>query len=295
MTALKDLLANLLGGRSASEPRRESRPSREGDGLHVMSFNVRGSQHPDGKNEWPRRARLNVDCIRGCMPDLIGFQEFQKGNRETYDTGLPGYERLFGPGYENRKPYAFNAIYYDPQRLALLESGGFWLSETPGERSRSWESQQVRSVNWARFRGAPGVEFVHLNTHLDHRSGQARVEGSRLVLRSLDEIAGDAPVLITGDFNCNPGSKTYGIYESAGFADVHRLAGNAPERTFHRFEGEGFKPKKSPPPEGRLDWVLVREGSASGWEVRDCRTVRDGEPPVYPSDHYPVVAELRIS
>ena len=109
-----------------------------------MTFNVRGSQHPDGDNEWPRRARLNVDCVRGCAPDLIGFQEFQSGNRETYESGLPGYERLFRPGYENRKPYAYNAIYYDPQRLALLDSGGLWLSQTQGKRSRSWESRQMR-------------------------------------------------------------------------------------------------------------------------------------------------------
>ena len=260
-----------------------------------MSFNVRGSQHPDGKNEWPRRARLNVDCIRGCMPDLIGFQEFQKGNRQTYDAGLPGYERLFGPGYENRQPYAFNAIYYDPQRLALLDSGGFWLSETPGKRSRSWEAVHVRSANWARFRGPSGKEFVHLNTHLDHRSGHARVEGSRLILRRLEDLTGGGtPALVTGDFNCRPGSKTYGIYESAGFSDSHRLADNPPEHTFHRFWGPEFTPKK-PDQEVRLDWVLVRDGSASRWEVRDCRTVLDAEPPVYPSDHYPVAAELLLS
>lgn len=256
-----------------------------------MTFNVRGAQHADGDNEWPRRARLNVECVRRCAPDLIGFQEFQRGNRKTYDAELPGYERVFGPGYENRRPYAYNAIYYDPGRLDLLDNGGFWLSETPEKRSRSWESSHVRSANWARFRAASGAEFVHLNTHLDHRSGGARVEGSRLVLRTLEELAGDAPALVTGDFNCNPGSKTHGIYESAGFSDAHRLAGNAPERTFHRFRGEGFSPK-NPDKEGRLDWVLVRDGSRVEWETRACRTVRDAEPPVYPSDHYPVVAEL---
>lgn len=258
-----------------------------------MSFNIRGSQHPDADNEWSSRAGLNVDCIRGCAPDLIGFQEFQKGNRQTYDAWLPGYERLFGPGYENRKPYAFNAIYYDPQRLEPLESGGFWLSRTPNERSRSWESRQVRSANWARLRSASGAEFVHLNTHLDHISSHARVEGSRLILDMLKRVAAGAPVVVTGDFNCNPGSKTYGLYESAGFSDAHILAGNAPERTFHRFRGDGFKPKK-PGAEGRLDWVLVRDGEGGGWEVLDCKAVRDGEPPLYPSDHYPVYAELRL-
>lgn len=152
----------------------------------------------------------------------------------------------------------------------------------------------MRSANWARFRAPSGEEFVHLNTHLDHRSGRARVEGSRFILRSLDEISGDAPILITGDFNCRPGSKTYGIYESAGFSDVHRLADNPPEHTFHRFQGPDFTPK-NPEQEVRLDWVLVRDGSTGGWVARKCHVVRDAEPPVYPSDHYPVAAELLLS
>lgn len=259
-----------------------------------MTFNVRGSQHADGDNEWPRRARLNVDCIRGCSPDLIGFQEFQKGNLETYDSELPGYERTLGPGYENRRPFAHNAIYWDPHRLDLLDEGGFWLSETPGKRSRSWDSSHVRSANWARFRLPSGAEFVHLNTHLDHKSGHARVEGSRLILRSLDELTGGSlPALVTGDFNCNPGSRTYGLYESTGFSDSHRRVDNAPENTFHRFLGRDFRPKR-PGGEARLDWVLVRDGSGERWEARSCSVVRDEEPPVYPSDHYPVVAELAL-
>lgn len=279
---------------ASGQPRRDPAPSRQDDGLHVMTFNVRGSQHADGDNEWPNRARLNVDCIRGCAPDLIGFQEFQRGNRETYDVGLPGYERLFGPGYENRKPFAHNAIYYDPHRLELLEEGGFWLSETPGERSRSWGARQVRSANWARLRTSDSVEFVYLNTHLDHISGRARVEGSRLIISRLDELTGDvSPALVTGDFNCNPGFKTYGLYQSAGFSDAHRAAGNAPENTFHKFRGEEFTPRR-PDLEGRLDWILPRNAASARWTVRSCAVVRDEEPPVYPSDHYPVVAELSL-
>ena len=177
--------------------------------------------------------------------------------------------------------------------MGLLDSGGFWLSETPDKRSRSWESRQVRSANWARFRGLSGEEFVHLNTHLDHVSGRARVEGSRLVLRSLEELAGDAPVLITGDFNCEPGYKTYGLYEEADFSDVHRAAGNTLKNTFHAFRGADFQPKK-PEDEARLDWILVRDGSSSRWEVASYEVVRDEEPPVYPSDHYPILAELRL-
>lgn len=260
-----------------------------------MTFNVRGSQHPDGPNAWKRRAALNVEVVRRYAPDLIGLQEFQEGNLATYESELPGYEHVLGLPYENREPYAHNAVYWNPERLQLRESGGFWLSETPRQRSRSWKSSHVRSATWARFRLFPeGTDLLHLNTHLDHLSGRARVEGSRLIARTLEDLGGRSlPVLLTGDFNCNPGSKTYGIYEGAGFADAHRVAGNPPAATFHRFRGLEFK-SKVPGRETRLDWVLLRGGAERRWTVLSCTTVRDSDPPRYPSDHYPVLARLSL-
>ncbi|BBL78242.1 endonuclease [Rubrobacter xylanophilus] len=258
--------------------------------LRVMTFNVRGAYHLDGRNVWRRRRGLNARIIREASPDLIGFQELQRGNLGFYERELPSYRHMLGPAYENHPPRAYNAIFWNPELLELAESGGFWLSETPERFSRSWGSRQVRSAHWARFRAVPeGPEFVHLNTHLDHVSGEARRQGSRLITGWLGEVR--LPVLVTGDFNCNPGSKTYEIFASAGFSDVHRRAGNPPENTFHRFMGEGYGSAK----EGRIDWILVRDGAGARWEVLSCRTVRDCEPPLYPSDHYPVVADLALS
>lgn len=258
----------------------------------TMSFNIRGAQHWDGANAWTRRAKLNARIIGQHSPDLIGFQEFQEGNRVTYDSELPDYEYVLGAPYENRKPHSYNAIYWKPERLQLLDTGGFWLSETPEKFSGSWGTHQKRSANWARFRLVDdGVEFLHLNTHLDHRSVVARRLGARLIVRRLNELAaGKTPVLVTGDFNADPGSPVHQIFASAGFGDAHLLAGNAPARTFHKFQGEGFVSPR-PEREGRIDWILVRGASPeAAWAPRFCKVVRDAEPPVYPSDHYPVVA-----
>lgn len=261
----------------------------------LMTFNVRGSQHKDGANAWKNRAALNVATIRRYEPDLIGFQEHQIGNRKVHDAKLPGYERISGPRYENREPHSHNAIYWRTDWLELVERGGFWLSETAGEYSRSWDARHVRSANWARFRlRSGGAEFVHLNTHLDHISGRARQQGAGLILRRLDELADGLPVVLTGDFNCNPGSKTYGIFADAGFKDTHIKAGHEPTNTFHRFRGEEFRPKAGR--EARIDWVLLRDAPQEGaWGVRSCEVIRDAEPPVYPSDHYPVVARLSLA
>jgi len=263
----------------------------------LMTFNVRGSQHKDGQNAWKRRAFLNVRVIEKHEPDVIGFQEHQVGNRKVHDAELRGYERISGPRYENREPHAHNAIYWRTDRLELVERGGFWLSETPGEYSRSWGARHVRSANWARFRplpeGSEGTEFVHLNTHLDHISGRARQQGAKLILSRLDELPDDLPVVLTGDFNCDPGSTTYGIFAEAGFSDAHLAAGNGRTNTFHRFRGKDFSPKKER--EARIDWILLRDAQRNGgWNVSSCEVLRDAEPPVFPSDHYPVLTSLSL-
>ena len=261
-----------------------------------MTFNIRGSYHRDGKNSWRRRARLNVGVIKKYAPDLIGFQEFQDGNRKTYDRELPGYDYVLGPEYENYPPRARNAIYWNPECLELLDTGGFWLSETPEAFSGSWGTHQKRSANWARFRlFQNGTEFIHLNTHLDHKSIPARRRGARLIVNRLEELAtGNLPTIVTGDFNAEPGSPVHRTFTDVGFGDAHLLSDNPPTRTFQKFQGDGFVPRR-PDKEGRLDWTLVRGGPA---EIKcrkgSCQVIRDSGPPVFPSDHYPVIVDLSL-
>ena len=66
-----------------------------------MSFNIRGAILSDGDNIWPVRANLNCETITKYSPDLIGFQELQTGNWETYEECLPEYGRILGPEYNN--------------------------------------------------------------------------------------------------------------------------------------------------------------------------------------------------
>ena len=137
---------------------------------------------------------------------------------------------------------------------------------------------------------------MHLNTHLDHRSSLARVEGSRLILRHLDTLSSQpgpvVPHIATGDFNDVPGSVVYRTWGAAGFVDAHAAAGCSDEAaesyTNHGWRGWPFAREDDSPQ--RIDWIMVR-----GAEVRSCEIVRDGGPEVWPSDHFPVVAEIVLS
>ena len=259
--------------------------------IRVMTFNVRGAYCNDGANVWQDRASLNVATLRRHAPDLIGFQELQDGNIRLYEQDLADYRSFPGPRYGDDEPFAYPGIWWEPLALSPVEQGGFWLSETPDRHSAAWDTACIRSAAWVRFRLAEGgTEFVHLNTHLDHVSERARVEGAKLIVDRLRPWAEEGtPVVVTGDFNCPPDSDAYGRFIEADFIDAFRASGHDSEEnesTFHAFTGaldHSF----------RMDWVLVRPGKTTV-TVETCTTRRDADPPLYPSDHFPVVADLRF-
>lgn len=267
-----------------------------------MSFNVRGASHRDGINDWSERAGMNVETIRRYAPDVIGFQELQKKNLEVYEQEIPHYARLPGPVYGTREVEEHAGIFFDPERFEALESGGFYLSETPEEYSESWGTEVIRCANWACLRCRENnAIFLHSNTHLDHASGDARVEGSRLMLGKVEEIQASrdsVPVVVTGDFNCRPGSPTYQVFSENDFVDTFvEAADGEPEDayTFHAFEGENFTEDDTAKPAGRLDWILVRYGTGSV-KINSHGILRDGDEASgrYPSDHYPVLVGLEL-
>jgi endonuclease/exonuclease/phosphatase family metal-dependent hydrolase len=270
--------------------------------IRVMSFNVRGSfRDARKKNSWRNRADLNVATIERYAPDVIGLQEAQRGNLGAYRKRLPRYAHIRGLRYGNAIPYDFNTLLFDPERLEPLDSGGFWLSETPDEYSRSWETKVTRSATWALF-GVLGTDlsFLHLNTHLDHVSALARQGGSRLIVGRVaklsDRTGVDPPAIVTGDFNSRPGNRTYRTFTESGFVDTFLAAGNEEgANTFHAFRGARYRdahPERGP---RRIDWIFVRDPQ-NRLRVRSHKIIHDADESsgLYPSDHYPILADFSI-
>ena len=270
--------------------------------MRVMSFNVRGSfRDATRKNAWRNRADLNVATIERYAPDVIGLQESQLGNLATYRRRLPRYAQIRGPKYGNAFPYDFNAILYDPEVLRPLETGGLWLSENPERHSKSWGTRVARSATWVLFSLKDVyLSILHLNTHLDHISAQARREGSRLLVEKIAELSARADrnpvVILTGDFNARPGSRTYKNFTESGFLDTFLTVGNEDDKsanTFHAFEGTRYHDKRPARGPRRIDWILLKDPDES-LRIESHSIVReeDEDAGLFPSDHYPIVADF---
>lgn len=286
------LLALICSACATKEPQVDSGLQRDLPGtaqLTVMSFNVRYGTASDGENAWQNRRDLLVETIRRYEPDILGTQEGLDFQLDYIQEQLGGDYRWFGVARDADGTGEHAAVFYRRDRLAALESGTFWMSETPEvPGTKSWSSHHNRVTTWARFHHyATGRQFVYLNTHLDNGSPEARQQGARLLARRIDATPNRYPVIVTGDFNAAAGkSEPWQTLIGAGLKDAWQIAKECkgPACTFN-----GFKPP-SETADNRIDWVLVPEHAA----VQSCETVtysRDGR---YPSDHCPVVARLTI-
>jgi endonuclease/exonuclease/phosphatase family metal-dependent hydrolase len=268
-----------------------------------MTFNIRGATYDDGVNAWRSRAELNVNTIKRHAPDLIGFQELQVGNLETYQRMLPEYRRVLGVRYNRPGRLFYNSVLWNPNKLDLASSGGFYLSRTPGKWSSNWNAARVHAVTWARFRFVDTNEaFLFLNTHLDHKSRKARLKSSELIMHQAASLrAGGLPIIMAGDFNSPPEypdssvKAPHHVFVKGGFLDTHLAVGNKDTKsanTYHGFKGDRF-PVDDYGIVLRIDWILTRNGHLP---IRPKRhmIVRDTQLPICPSDHYPVVADLAV-
>lgn len=263
--------------------------------LTVMTFNIRGSFHEDGTNAWEKRRNLNLATIRHQNADIIGFQEVQSGNHCDYNAFLTNYESERGPlAIRQTEHYHLVPVYWKRARFSRLDGGGFYLSPTPETWSLGWGATLVRAATWVRLRErATGSQVVILNTHFAHEPGDdlAREESARLIVGQLARIGnGAVPRIVTGDFNATPESAASGAFRAGGYTDAWSGAGHSDAvNTFHGFEGDAYGGHGE-----RIDWIMIHPGP-SRLQVHGCVIVTDAAPPIYPSDHYPVVADVELS
>lgn len=257
--------------------------------LKIMSFNLRYGTAKDGENAWPKRCDIVVDTIRAQAPDLIGSQECLDFQAEYIVEKLPEYA-WFGVSRKQSMKDEMAAVFYRKSLLVPIEAETFWLSETPEVvESKSWDSSLPRTATRIRFyhRESRGF-FTFFNTHLDHMGVEARKKGAELIVSRAAALPADMPVIVTGDFNCFGGNSVpWQTFVDGGFQDAWQLAKerSGPDVTFHDFSG-----KPGVGADGRIDWIMIR-GAA---EVAVCETLTTNKDGRYPSDHFPVRAQIKL-
>lgn len=257
--------------------------------LNVMTFNVRYDNPEDSLDNWQYRKDVAAAVIRDNDIDLLGTQEVLANQMNDLRDRLSGYTSV-GVGREDGKEKGeFSAIFYKKDRFNEVESGTFWLSETPEDAgSKGWDGACERIATWAVLQDkATKRKIFFINTHLDHVGKQARDEGVKLLLNRSRELSKGLPAFITGDFNSRPDSDVYKHVTGNGeFKDSKLIAGEITDATgtFHAF---GRVPEDR---RGTIDYIFV-----SGLvDVISYKVLPEKSGDVYLSDHTPVMAKVRI-
>lgn len=280
-------LSLLILGASCSQVKQQAATP---EPINVMSFNVRYDNPEDSLDNWKFRKDRAANAIRFYDVDVLGTQEVLHNQLKDLKQRLPEYE-VIGVGREDGKEKGeYSALWFKKNRFDLLDSGYFWLSETPEvPGSKGWDGACERIASWAKLRDkTSGKELFALNTHLDHVGVVARREGISLILDKVNELSGGLPVIVTGDFNSEPESDVIkhvtDVTNPEHLMDA-RLASPivyGPGWSFHDF---GKIPYQHRP---LIDYVFVR----NGFDVLRYGVLAETENEAFLSDHAPVLVTI---
>ncbi len=249
------------------------------DAVRIMSFNIRCGEYKKRKNIVPQ-------LILEYAPDSLGIQECTYEWYNQLKETLPEYE-FIGVGRDtgdlSEECGEISAVLFRKDKYTLVDSGTFWVSETPDEVSFGWDAACRRVCTWVILENiATGEQFAHVNTHLDHEGNEARVNGSKMVADHA--ITFDMPTVLTGDFNFKKDTDLYNGIIATGLRDSQDLADSTMNgKTYHGYDGgeEGLP----------IDFVFVNEQIES---VATYKIIRDKYNGRHSSDHYPIYADMKF-
>ncbi len=231
--------------------------------LTVATLNIRNGRALDGRNAWLFRRRATAEAIRGLDADLVGLQEAYQCQMRSLRRRLPEFN-FSGEGRSGGHRGEHTPVLV--RGSCVGQTATRWFGPTPGGR-----------LAGARFpRIATTVSLPHLHftsTHLDEASTSRRNASAAQLRDWLGEMPGLH--VVVGDFNADASAS---LFKTLGLRRVDPGGSG----TSHHFSGRS---------DGRqIDHILVSP------EIEVLRaTVAHPRPGGrLPSDHWPVVARLRL-
>ena len=285
--------------------------------VRAANYNIRcKTSEGDSANNWDNRKADLVTLVKIIAPDVIGFQEVRSAQYDYLKGQLSGYE-FYGRYRDDSSNSEACPIAYLKSRFTFLEGGTFWLSATPSAvGSKVWgngieDSGYPRICTWALLKDkATGGVFCFIGTHLDLNAGP-RLAGMRLILSSLVERydAVDVPIALVGDMNAVETEASM-LAATAVMQDSLLASKTTPTGSWRTYNAFSWKSSEVSNADALANYTAAERTAASstlgsridyifasyGIDVESFATRNDARPgkQYYPSDHYPVVADLRL-
>ncbi|MBE8721198.1 endonuclease/exonuclease/phosphatase family protein [Sphingobacterium pedocola] len=250
--------------------------------LRLITANDQGILSWDNRKQWVKKIIQDHDF------DILGTQEGVLA--QINDITAHSSYAYVGVGRDNGTTQGETcAILYKQEKYTVESSGTFWLSQTPDVPSYGWDANIRRICTWVKFKDkATGTLFFVFNAHYDHQGAVAKLESSKLIIAQIKLIAGNLPVVMTGDLNALPNSEPIAaLLQSNLLWDakvISKTAAQGPEGTSYGYD-------LSKEPTGRIDHVLVSKTiDVQAFKIID----DDFKTGNIASDHLPVYVQLEL-
>jgi endonuclease/exonuclease/phosphatase family metal-dependent hydrolase len=255
--------------------------------LCLVSCNIRFDNPADGDNAWMHRRDFLVQTLLKHSPVLIATQEGRFHQLNELRTSLGDYQLI-----DQHRSWIgermYPSFFIQDESFEYIGSGDMWLSETPDiAGSLSFESAFPRLMTWTKLQVKETKKnLLVINTHLDHVKQQTRLGQVNVLIQEIKRIWDkQAALIIMGDFNDGPDSEVRKLIESefSFLKDAWKMFNQVEESSHHAFKGEIENGT-------RIDWILVDQN----FTIESCHMDKTHQEGKYPSDHYPIVCEIKI-
>ena len=249
--------------------------------LSIISFNIRCCNDKDGHSILERAPRLEK-VIMPYDADVIGLQE-------STPTWMEHIEKCFGDKYgifikyrTTQPPFEGTPVLWKKDRFDCVDTGCFWLSDTPDVESRGWDKlPHNRICNYVILKEkASSKSFVFMSVHFGF--GDSCQTKSALLMSEYADKFGGLPTIVVGDFNMTPQSVGYKTM-TENFTDANAVTTRDTSSTFH-----GYHPEEHP--DSHIDYCFLK-GDVSAISQSVIKETVDGK---YPSDHYGLFIKATI-
>ncbi len=239
--------------------------------------------------DWQARKTSLDSAFKSLDADIVAFQEMESfaHSSVSMENLALDWLRDQNPDYSvaaSGDPRTFPStqpIFYRKSRLTLRDKGWFFFSETPDViYARTYNGSYPAFASWAAFEETgTGKRFKLFNVHFDFSSRENRHRSALLVAKRIKPlIETGETVFVIGDINASSTSKPATIIADAGMRFVP-VRGS----TYHLNRGLNLT--------GPVDHLAATPDVEALGEPVVVRRKFDG---VWPSDHYPVIADFRL-
>lgn len=213
--------------------------------IKIIAYNIRctndGINSENGfKNDIADRAPRFKMLVDELNADILALSEASKPWIEYLQKNIEGskYKMLYQ--YRGVNNTEAQPLLFDQTKFDLLDSGYFWLTETPDVESKADKANYLRGATWAKLKvKATGKQFLYYSTHLEGYDETVKL--SYQVIRNHASKHGGftkLPVFVSGDFNTRPWSPGYSEFAQTfndfndylGFDDSCTVHGYYPDR-----------------------------------------------------------------